>query len=163
MVMKIAPEIKIAVVVSRFNQEVTERLWQGARERLLELGLPEGAVTTVRVPGAIEIPLMAQMLAQSKHFAAIICLGAVIQGETDHYDYVCQQVSYGCQQVALQQQIPVIFGVLTTQTEEQALARAGGDRGHKGREAVETALAMITALQSFQTPTQLIDQIDANR
>ena len=140
------PGIKVAVVVSRFNETVTERLWQSAEERLLERGLREEDILLVRVPGAVEIPLMAQTLAQRKQFSAVICLGAVIRGETDHYDYVCQQVSEGCQRVALQQQIPIIFGVLTTQTEAQALARAGGEQGNKGREAADVAFEMIDVL-----------------
>lgn len=160
--MKIHPEIKIAVVVSQFNQAITEQLWQGAKARLLELGVKESDVTLVRVPGAVEIPLMAQEMALSKRFAAVICLGAVIRGETSHYDYVCQQVSDGCQRVALDNHLPVIFGVLTTETEEQALARVSGDC-HKGREAADAALTMINALRPFQVTTTLVDQIDAYR
>lgn len=140
--------INLAVVVSQFNRDVTEKLWQGAKARWLALGMDEELLTKVEVPGAVEIPLMAQELALTKRFAAVICLGAVIQGDTDHYDYVCQQVSYGCQKVALTTRLPIIFGVLTTQTEEQALARAGGSEGNKGQEAVDAALTMIEALRS---------------
>jgi 6,7-dimethyl-8-ribityllumazine synthase len=158
--MKVHPETKIAVVVSQFNQEVTEKLWQSTKTRLLELGLKENDITMVPVPGAVEIPLMAQAMALTKRFAAVICLGAVIRGETDHYDYVCQQVSYGCQRVALQLHLPIIFGVLTTNTDEQALARASG----KGQAVADAALTMIDALRPFQvTTTTLVDQIDACR
>lgn len=137
--------VKIAIVASRFNQEVTQGLLDGALNRLNELNISLEAVQQVWVPGAIEIPLMAQQFArQGAH--AVICLGAVIQGETNHYEYVCQQVSYGCQRVALDHNIPVIFGVLTTQTVELALARATGINDNKGRESVDAALEMIKLL-----------------
>src|SRR5262249_4934638 len=102
---------------------------------------------TVWVPGAIEIPIMVQRLAKTTRYEAIIALGAVIRGETTHYDYVCQQVSYGCQRLALDYNLPVIFGVLTTDTEEQALDRVGGQHGHKGRDAVDTAIEMVKVLR----------------
>lgn len=135
---------RIALIVSRFNPEVTEKLLEGALERMRELSLDNE--TVVWVPGAVEIPLIAQHLARSNHYHAIIALGAVIRGETTHYDYVCQQVSDGCQKVALENHIPVIFGVLTTEDEEQAQARVGGAHGHKGREAVDAAYQMIGLL-----------------
>lgn len=137
----------IAIIVSRFNQNVTQRLLQGAQERLQEAGIAAADLHIAWVPGAVELPLAAQQFAKQEDCVAIICLGAVIRGETDHYDYVCQQVSYGCQRVALDYDIPVIFGVLTTQNEEQALARTGGASGHKGREAAEAALEMIALMQ----------------
>ena len=140
--------MKIAIIVSRFNQEITQRLLQGAKERLSEVGLSHDQFPVTWVPGAIELPLAAQQFAKREEFGAIICLGAVIRGETDHYDYVCQQVSYGCQRVALDFDIPVIFGVLTTENEEQALARTGGAHGHKGREAADAAMEMIALMQS---------------
>jgi|JI10StandDraft_1071094.scaffolds.fasta_scaffold78578_4 6,7-dimethyl-8-ribityllumazine synthase len=141
------PAPRIAIVVSEFNQAVTHKLLQGAQERLRELAVKEE--TAVWVPGAIEIPLIVQHLAKTKAYEAIIALGAVIRGETTHYDYVCQQVSMGCQQVALEHHIPVIFGVLTTENEQQALDRAGGQQGHKGRDAVNTAFAMIHLLRQL--------------
>lgn len=140
--------MKIAIIVSRFNQEITQRLLQGAEERLSEVGLSHDQFPVTWAPGAIELPLAAQQFAKREEFSAIICLGAVIRGETDHYDYVCQQVSYGCQRVALDFDIPVIFGVLTTENEEQALARTGGAHGHKGREAADAAMEMIAIMQS---------------
>jgi len=139
--------MSIAVIVSHFNREITERLLQGATARLHELGLTDADLHVAWVPGAIELPLAAQQFAKREECDAVICLGAVIRGETDHYEYVCQQVSYGCQRVALDYDIPVIFGVLTTATEEQALARSGGAHGHKGREAADAAMAMIALMQ----------------
>jgi 6,7-dimethyl-8-ribityllumazine synthase len=137
----------IAIIVSRFNEEITNALHDGAVERARELGFPENYIHVVWVPGAVEIPLIAQTLARSEKFAAIICLGAVIRGDTSHYDYVCQQVSFGCQKVALENNIPIIFGVLTTDNEEQARERAGGSHGNKGWDAVNTAVEMISITQ----------------
>ncbi len=148
--------MKIAIVVSRFNQEVTRRLYDGALSRLVELGVPQSLLETEWVPGAIELPLAAQQFAQRGDCSAVICLGAVIRGETDHYQYVCEQVSYGCQKVALQHNIPVIFGVLTTLDEVQAFARSGGEHGHKGKEAAEAALEMIATIQKIH------NQVGAN-
>lgn len=139
----------IAVIVSRFNEEITQKLHDGAVARLSELGFTSQQVKIVSVPGAIEIPITAQRLAQTKKYKAIICLGAVILGETKHFDYVCQQVSYGCQQVALTHDIPVIFGVLTTNTEEQAYDRVGGEKGHVGRSAVDTAFELVKTLSEI--------------
>jgi len=138
--------MNIAIAVSRFNQDITQRLLQGAVERLSELGVSKEEIAIVWVPGAVELPLAAQRFAQQE-YEAVICLGAVIRGETDHYDYVCQQVSYGCQRVALDYDIPVIFGVLTTANLEQALARTGGGHSHKGREAADAAMQMITLME----------------
>lgn len=139
-------EFKIAVVTSQFNPEITKRLETGALKRLTELNI---SAQYLQVPGAVEIPLIAKLLAQSKQYDAVICLGAIIQGETDHYDYVCQQVSYGCQKVMLEFSLPVIFGVLTTQNEQQALDRAGGKEGNKGIEAVDTAIVMIDLVKKL--------------
>lgn len=133
----------IALVVSRFNSDVTERLLAGTRIRLAERGFDESQVTVVHVPGAVEIPLAAQKLAQSGRFEAVITLGAVIRGETDHYDYVCTMVSQGCLQVSLQFGLPILFGVLTTDNDEQALDRVGGRHGHKGRDCVDAACEMV--------------------
>lgn len=135
--------IKIAIVASRFNGDITHRLLKGAMERLAELGVEEGNFTVSWVPGAVEIPLAARQFARHQEYDAVICLGAVIRGETDHYEYVCRQVSDGCQRVALDCDLPIIFGVLTTKNEEQALARAGGAQGHKGRDAAEAAVEMV--------------------
>lgn len=139
----------IAIVVSRFNIEVTQKLLAGAKKRLEELHYDIQKIKIIEVPGAIEIPITAQRLASTKRYDAIICLGAVILGETRHFDYVCQQVSFGCQEVALRHDIPVIFGVLTTQTEEQALDRAGGVKGDIGRSTVDTAIELINTLNQI--------------
>lgn len=140
----------IAIVTSQFNSSVTQLLYQGAKQRLLEHGMPIANIVEYWVPGAVEIPLIAQQLAKTKRFAAIICLGAVIRGETTHYDYVCQQVSDGCQRVALDYELPVIFGILTTESQAQAYARTGGTVGHKGREAADAALDMIMVLEQIK-------------
>ncbi|MFU8797442.1 MAG: 6,7-dimethyl-8-ribityllumazine synthase [Gammaproteobacteria bacterium] len=135
--------IRIAIVVSRFNEEITNLLLEGALQRLKELNIEEEFIKVIKVPGAVEIPLIAQRLAREGIYEAIICLGAVIRGETTHYDYVCEQVSMGCQQVALANDIPIIFGILTTENEAQAMARVGGAHGHKGRDAADAAMEMI--------------------
>lgn len=132
----------IALVVSTFNQDITEVLKTGALHRLEELGFDPADITLVEVPGAVEIPFVANLLAKKNQVEAIIALGAVIRGETSHYDYVCDQVSQGCQRVMLDHDVPVIFGVLTTENEEQAWDRLGGAHGHKGKEAVDCAIAM---------------------
>src|SRR5690606_17986785 len=119
-------QIKGAIVVSQFNQSITDKLLEGAVSRLNQLNLNANQITIVNVPGAVEIPLTAKLLAKSEKYDAIICLGAVIRGDTSHYDYVCQQVSQGCQQVMMEFDIPVIFGILTTENEEQAEDRVGG-------------------------------------
>lgn len=139
----------IALIVSRYNQEITQKLYEGALQRLRELGVSEDQISVVWVPTATEIPLVAQRLAKLEYYEVIIALGSVIRGETDHYDYVCQQVSQGCQKVALDNNIPVIFGVLTTETEEQALERVGGSLGHKGRDAVDAAVEMVAVLRQI--------------
>jgi 6,7-dimethyl-8-ribityllumazine synthase len=139
----------IAIVISRFNEEVTKKLHDGAIERLRELGFPDDRITIAWVPGAIEIPLTAQRLARSGKYEAIVCLGAVIYGETRHFDYVCEQVSQGCQHVALHEDIPVIFGVMTTNNYEQALDRVGGKKGHMGRSAVDAAYEMVSVLNQI--------------
>ncbi len=141
--------LKIAIITSRFNTEVTSKLKAGAIERLIELGISLDQIHAIDVPGAGEIPLIAQQFAKSKSVDAIICLGAVIRGETAHFDYVCKQVSEGCQQVMLKYDIPVIFYVLMTETEEQAYDRIGGAHGHKGHDAADCALEMIELMKSF--------------
>ena len=137
---------KIAIITSRFNGPVTEKLYQGAIDRLTEINFPDANIKSVWVPGAFELPLAAQVLAQTNQFDDIITLGAVIRGETTHYDYVCEQASQGCLQVSLKFNIPVIFGVLTTENAEQAYARCGGDKGNKGAESVDCAIEMIEIL-----------------
>lgn len=137
---------KIGIVTSRFNEEITGRLESGAYERLLELGLKAEQILRTRVPGAVEIPITALHLIE-RECDAVIALGAVIRGETAHFDYVCNAVERGCTDVMLRSKKPVIFGVLTTDNDEQAEARVGGAHGHKGREAADTAVEMLNLLE----------------
>lgn len=132
----------IALVVSEFNEAVTRELKSGALQRLHELGFKDADILVIDVPGAVEIPFAAHLLAKQRRVKSIIALGAVIRGETTHYDYVCDQASQGCQRVMLDYNIPVIFGVLTTENHEQAWDRLGGLHGHKGVEAAECAVWM---------------------
>ena len=134
--------LRVGVVVSRFNEQITLPLLDCKLKMLAELKVSEQQIQIVWVPGAVEIPLAAQALAKTQKFDAVICLGAVIRGETEHFTYVCQQVSYGCQKVALEQETPVIFGVLTTDDEFQAEQRVGGTFGHKGIESADSAMEM---------------------
>lgn len=139
----------VAIIVSLFNREITRQLQEDAIKRLFACGFTAQDITVIEVPGAIEIALIAKRLARKKQYKAIIALGAVIRGETTHYDYVCQQVSDGCQRVALEFEIPVIFGVLTTENEVQAWDRIGGKHGNKAVEAVDCALATHSILQQL--------------
>lgn len=141
--------LRIAVVVSRFNQDVTFELMNGAVTRLQELNIQKNDITVVEVPGAVEIPLVCKKLAAKKSFDAIITLGAVIRGETTHYDYVCEIVSSGCKDISLQFELPVIFGVLTTENVDQAWDRLGGARGHKGKDAADAAIEMYHILKEL--------------
>lgn len=140
---------RVAVVVSRYNELVTERLLDGARARLSELGVDAGTVDVVWVPGAFELPLAAAAAAATGRYRAIVALGCVIRGETAHFDYVAGEAARGLQSVALSYRLPLGFGVLTTETFEQAMDRAGGAAGNKGAEAAETALRMVDALGAF--------------
>lgn len=145
--------MKIAIAVSLFNETITVPLLEGCLARLQELGVDVSSVPVTRVPGAVELPIVAQQYARSGQFDAVICLGAVIRGETSHYDVVCQQVSQGCQQVSLTHNIPVIFGVLTTENSKQALDRVGGSHGHKGRYSADAAVEMVHVMESLASPS----------
>ena len=134
--------IKIAIITSQFNDQITGLMEVSALDRLIELGFSSEDYKFIKVPGAVELPIAAKKLALKKSFDAIIVLGAVIRGETDHYQFVCDQVSYGCQKVAIEEVIPVIFGVLTCENEEQALDRIGGKEGNKVKEMVDAAIYM---------------------
>ncbi|MEO1999596.1 MAG: 6,7-dimethyl-8-ribityllumazine synthase [Planctomycetaceae bacterium] len=143
-----------AIVVSRFNELVTEKLLEGALDTLLRHGVAEDRITVARVPGAFEIPLAAGRLAQTGRFAAICCLGAVIQGETTHHEYINRQVAEGVMSISRSTGIPVTFGILTCQTAQQAFDRAGGKAGNKGREAALAAIEMVNVLRHIdQTKT----------
>lgn len=140
---------RVAVVAARFNGYIVDELLAGCLGRLKELGLSDGRLDVHRVPGAFELPVAAKELAVTRRFDAIICLGCVIRGDTPHFDYVAGECARGIQQVAISETLPVIFGVLTTNTQEQALARidAKGPHGHAGQRAAEAA-AEMTALVS---------------
>lgn len=139
--------LRVCVVVSRWNGFITEKLLQGAVSGLREHGVLEADIAIARVPGAFEIPTAAKWAAESARFDAVICLGAVIRGETAHFEYVAGGAATGIGQVALHTGVPVVFGVLTVDTVEQALARTGGKDGHKGEEAAQTAIAMAKLRQ----------------
>ena len=132
-----------AIVVSSYNTEITDKLLEGALKTLSAAGVHKENISIETVPGAIEIPLVAKLLARTGHYNVIICLGAIIQGETLHHEYVNEQVSQGCQQVMLEFNLPVIFGVLTTKNADQARARVDEATKHKGVEAADAALHMV--------------------
>ncbi len=134
---------KIAIVVASWNEDITEALYEGAHESLLSAGIKKSNIVRKNVPGSFELTLGAQLMADKKDIHAVICLGCVIQGETPHFDYICQAVSYGITEVGLRSKKPVIFGVLTTLDKQQALERAGGKFGNKGEEAAISALEML--------------------
>ena len=137
---------KIGIVVARFNSFISERLLEGAIDSLVRSGVATEDIVVARVPGAYEIPLVAQRMARSGRHEAIICLGAVIRGATPHFDYVAGEVAKGTAQVMLDAGIPVLFGVLTTETIEQAIERAGTKAGNKGSDVAIAALEMINLL-----------------
>ena len=142
--------LRIGVAVARFNQSVTDRLLAGALEALVRHGVADDAIDVATVPGAFELPLCAQRLAVSGRYDALVCLGAVVRGQTPHFDYVAGEAARGVADVARRYDLPVAFGVLTTDTIEQALARAGGEHGNKGYEAAVTALEMVQVLRVVQ-------------
>ncbi|MDY6969317.1 MAG: 6,7-dimethyl-8-ribityllumazine synthase [Spirochaetota bacterium] len=137
-----ATDLKFAIVVSRFNEFITNKLLSGALDCLKRHNSQEKNITVVWVPGSFEIPPIAKKLSESNKYDAIICLGAVIKGGTPHFDYISAQVSKGIAQISLESKIPIIFGVLTTDTIEQAIERAGTKMGNKGFEASFSAIEM---------------------
>lgn len=141
-----APQNRVAIVVARFNELITEKLLEGAISTFKRAGGDEANLEIARVPGAFELPIAAQKLAQSGRFAAVICLGCVIRGATTHYDYVCAQTASGILNVGLQTGVPTIFGVLTTENLEQAFERAGSKAGNKGADAMMAGLEMADLL-----------------
>jgi 6,7-dimethyl-8-ribityllumazine synthase len=141
--------LKIGIVAARFNDFITSRLVDGALDGLQRHGVAEADIEIVRVPGAYEIPLAARMLAQSRKFQAIICLGAVIRGATPHFEYVSAEVSKGVASVSMDSGLPVIFGVLTTDTIEQAIERAGSKSGNKGWDAALSAIEMANVMKQL--------------
>jgi 6,7-dimethyl-8-ribityllumazine synthase len=143
------PPGRFVLVAARFNSAIVEPLVAGALDALKRHGVDDAAVDVVRVPGSFEIPLVAQRLASSGKFAAVICLGAVIRGDTDHYDHVAGQATAGVARAALDTGVPIIYGVLTCDTLEQAMNRAGAKAGNKGFEAALTAIEMVNLLRQL--------------
>jgi len=141
--------LKVGIVAARFNDFITSRLVDGALDGLQRHGVAENDIEIVKVPGAYEIPLAAQMLAQSRKYQAVICLGAVIRGATPHFEYVSAEVSKGAAAVSMATGLPVIFGVLTTDTIEQAIERAGTKSGNKGWDAALSAIEMANVMRQM--------------
>jgi 6,7-dimethyl-8-ribityllumazine synthase len=146
----IVSSFPIAIVTSVFNRQITKALQEGTISQLLKRGFDKQDIQIVEVPGAIEIPLIAKRLAMKKEVHSIITLGAVIRGDTSHYDLVCDMVSQGCLQISLEYNIPVLLGVLTTENEEQAWDRLGGKAGHKGIEVANAAISIQQVLNQLR-------------
>lgn len=151
-----ATGLRVGIVVSKFNKFVTSRLLTAAVETLKKAGAMEEALEVVRVPGAFEIPLAARALAKTGRFDAVICLGAVIRGDTPHFEYISAEASRGIAQVALECDLPIVFGVLTTNTVAQAIERADATKHNRGAEAARTAIEMVTVLRDVRgaSPTR---------
>lgn len=142
-------DVKIGIVASRFNEFIVSKLLSGANDGLVRHGVKNDNIYVSWVPGAFEIPIIAAKMAESGKYNAIICLGAVIRGDTSHYDYVCNEVSKGIAQVSLSSGVPVLFGVLTTDNIEQAIERTGSKAGNKGFECAEAAIEMINLINAL--------------
>jgi 6,7-dimethyl-8-ribityllumazine synthase len=140
---------RFAIIVSRYNEHITGKLLAGAVETLQAAGVADGEIDVAWVPGAWEIPLVAQRFAQSEEYVAVLCLGAVIKGETTHDEHINRQVSLSLGQIALTTDVPVLFGVLTCNTVEQAIHRAGGNVGNKGVECAQAALEMVRLMEQL--------------
>ena len=145
-----ATGMRFGLDVSQFNSLITERLQAGALDALCRHGAREEDIVVVQVPGAFDIPLFAKKMAASGHYDALVCLGAVIKGETPHFDYISAAMTQGIKEVMLAHGLPVTFGVLTTESMEQALDRAGGKAGNKGAEAALAAVEMLSALRALE-------------
>jgi 6,7-dimethyl-8-ribityllumazine synthase len=146
----VSKDIKIGIVAARFNEFITSKLLGGAVDALVRHEVKEDNIEVAWVPGAFEIPLIASKMAKSRKYDAIICLGAVIRGSTTHYDYVCSEVSKGIAHVSLNSDIPVMFGVLTTETIEQAIERAGTKAGNKGFDSAVGAIEMVNLIREIE-------------
>lgn len=142
--------IRVGIVVARFNEFITSKLLSGALDYLRRENVADEDIEVAWVPGAFEIPLIASEMAESGRYDAVICLGAVIRGNTSHYDYVCSEVSKGIAQISLKTGIPVMFGVLTTENIEQAIERAGSKAGNKGSECAHGAIEMVNLMRSMK-------------
>lgn len=146
----VAPQgMKVGIVAARFNEIIVNKLLGGAVDGLVRHGVEEENITAAWVPGAFEIPVTAQKMAQSGNYDAVICVGTVIRGDTSHYDYVCNEVSKGIAHVSLETGIPVLFGVLTTENIEQAIARAGSKAGNKGYDCALSAIEMVNLMNQM--------------
>jgi len=145
-----ATGLRFGIVVARFNKFVTSKLLNSCVEGLTKQGVKAEDIEAVRVPGAFEIPLVAQTMARTKRFDAVICLGAVIRGDTPHFDYICTEVSRGIGQAALDADVPIIFGVLTTQTVAQAIERSEPAKFNRGGEAARSAVEMATVMRQLR-------------
>jgi 6,7-dimethyl-8-ribityllumazine synthase len=145
-----AARVRIGVVAAIFNQDITSRLLAACQSELTAQGVPVDAIEVVHVPGAFELPLVAHTMAQSRKFSAVICLGAVIRGDTPHFEYISAEVSRGIGQAALETGVPIIFGVLTTETEAQALERADATKFNRGGAAAQTALEMVRVMRRIR-------------
>ena len=146
----VAKGIRVGIVAARFNEFITSKLVGGALDGLKRHDVKEEDIDIAWVPGAFEIPLIASKMAKSKKYDAVICLGAVIRGSTSHYDYVCSEVSKGIANVSLNSDIPVMFGVLTTDNIEQAIERAGSKAGNKGYECATGAIEMVNLIRALE-------------
>ena len=145
----VAEEVKIGIVAARFNEFITSKLLSGAQDALVRHDVKDDNIDVAWVPGAFEIPLIADKMAKSGKYDAVICLGAVIRGNTSHYDYVCSEVSKGIAHVSLESGIPVMFGVVTTENIEQAIERAGTKAGNKGFDVAVGAIEMINLINNL--------------
>ncbi|HWE01083.1 MAG TPA: 6,7-dimethyl-8-ribityllumazine synthase [Tepidisphaeraceae bacterium] len=148
-VARISAGVRVAIVAARFNASIVDELLSGCRRRLTELGAEENCVEVYRVPGAFELPVAAKVAAQTRRFSAVICLGCVIRGDTPHFEYVAGEAARGIGQVSAAEGLPIIFGVLTTNTEQQAKDRIGGSHGHAGMRAAEAAAEMIEVIAAI--------------
>ena len=146
----VSEDMKVGIIVARFNEFITSRLLGGALDTLTRHEVKEENIQVAWVPGAFEIPLIASKMAESGKYDAVICLGAVIRGSTSHYDYVCNEVSKGIASVSLKSGIPVMFGVLTTENIEQAIELAGSKAGNKGSECAQGAIEMVNLIREIQ-------------
>ena len=145
----VSNDIKVGIVCARFNEFITSKLLGGAQDALARHDVKDSDIDVAWVPGAFEIPLVAQKMANSGKYDAVICLGAVIRGSTSHYDYVCNEVSKGVAQASVKNGVPVMFGVITTDNIEQAIERAGSKAGNKGAECAVGAIEMVNLLRSM--------------
>ena len=146
--------MKMGIVAARFNEFIVSKLVSGAEDALVRHGVDTDDVDIAWVPGAFEIPLIAQKMAKSGKYDVVICLGAVIRGSTSHYDYVCNEVSKGIATVSLESGVPVLFGVLTTENIEQAIERAGTKAGNKGYDCAVSAIEMVNLLREMDTAAE---------